>query len=251
MRLSYCVCLACVVASTVAVAAPPKINPKAKSSSAPAASSAAPGGGELKDQKEKVSYSLGLNFGRSLKAESVEVDTQKFLRGLQDGLTEAQALLTDEQIAEVLQAFQQEVMAKAEAKMKDLGAKNQKEGAAFLTANKKKQGVVALPSGLQYKVIKAGQGEKPAATDTVKTNYRGTLLDGTEFDSSYKRGEPATFPVNRVIKGWQEALQLMPVGSKWQLFVPAELAYGDQGMGPDIAPHSTLVFEVELLGIEK
>jgi FKBP-type peptidyl-prolyl cis-trans isomerase FklB len=138
---------------------------------------------------------------------------------------------------------------KQEAKMAQLGDTNKKEGAAFLAANKTKEGIVALPSGLQYKVEKQGTGPKPAAGDTVTCNYRGTLIDGKEFDSSYKRGQPASFPVSGVIRGWTEALQLMPVGSKWELFIPSDLAYGDRGAGPDIGPGSTLVFEVELLSI--
>jgi FKBP-type peptidyl-prolyl cis-trans isomerase FklB len=134
--------------------------------------------------------------------------------------------------------------------MQQAGETNKKEGEAFLAANKTKEGVVTLPSGLQYKVLKAGTGPKPSANDSVVCNYRGTLLDNTEFDSSYKRGQPATFPVGKVIKGWTEALQLMPVGSKWQLFIPSELAYGPRGAGPDIGPNATLIFEVELLSIQ-
>jgi FKBP-type peptidyl-prolyl cis-trans isomerase len=134
--------------------------------------------------------------------------------------------------------------------MKVAGEMNKKEGVEFLTANKSKEGVVMLPSGLQYKILTAGSGPKPTASDTVVCNYRGTLISGAEFDSSYKRGQPASFPVNGVIKGWTEALQLMPVGSKWQLFVPSELGYGDRGAGADIGPGATLIFEVELLSIQ-
>jgi FKBP-type peptidyl-prolyl cis-trans isomerase FklB len=137
-----------------------------------------------------------------------------------------------------------------ETKMAEEGAANKKEGDAFLAANKTKEGVVTLPSGLQYKILKAGTGPKPKTTDTVISNYKGTLINGTEFDSSYKRGQPATFPVGQVIKGWTEALQLMPVGSKWQIFVPADLAYGQRGAGPDIGPNATLIFEVELMSIK-
>ena len=141
-------------------------------------------------------------------------------------------------------------MAKQQEKAQQLGLANKKEGEEFLAANKSKEGVVTLPSGLQYKVLKEGTGPKPSATDSVACNYRGTLINGTEFDSSYKRGQPATFAVNGVIKGWTEALQLMPVGSKWQLFIPADLAYGERGAGADIGPNSTLIFEVELLSIQ-
>ena len=146
--------------------------------------------------------------------------------------------------------LQTEVRNKQQEKMKVTGELNKKESAEFLTTNKAKEGVVTLPSGLQYKILTAGTGPKPTATDTVVCNYRGTLISGAEFDSSYKRGQPASFPVNGVIKGWTEALQMMPVGSKWQLFVPSELAYGDRGAGADIGPGAALVFEVELLSIQ-
>jgi FKBP-type peptidyl-prolyl cis-trans isomerase FklB len=146
--------------------------------------------------------------------------------------------------------MQKEMHDKQQAKMQEEGAANKKEGDAFLAANKSKEGVVTLPSGLQYKILKAGTGPKPTANDTVECNYRGTLINGKEFDSSYKRGQPADFPVGGVIKGWTEALQLMPVGSKWQLFVPADLAYGDRGAGADIGPGETLIFEVELMSIQ-
>jgi FKBP-type peptidyl-prolyl cis-trans isomerase FklB len=147
--------------------------------------------------------------------------------------------------------FQNETRKAQEEKMQQASMTNKKEGTAFLEANKTKEGVKVLPSGLQYKVLKEGTGPKPSAADTVVCNYRGTLIDGKEFDSSYKRGEPATFPVNGVIKGWTEALQLMPVGSKWQLFLPADLAYGDRGAGADIGPGATLIFEVELMSIQQ
>jgi FKBP-type peptidyl-prolyl cis-trans isomerase FklB len=146
--------------------------------------------------------------------------------------------------------LQEETRKKQAEKAQQMGAANKTEGETFLAANKNKEGVITLPSGLQYKILQAGTGPKPAATDSVVCNYRGTLINGTEFDSSYKRGQPATFPVNGVIKGWTEALQLMPVGSKWQLFVPAQLAYGDRGAGADIGPNATLIFEVELLSIQ-
>jgi FKBP-type peptidyl-prolyl cis-trans isomerase FklB len=149
-----------------------------------------------------------------------------------------------------MMAVQAEYRQQQQERMQQLGAANKTEGETFLAANKAKDGVVTLPSGLQYKILKAGAGPKPAATDTVTVNYRGTLINGTEFDSSYKRGQPATFGVTGVIKGWTEALQLMPVGSKWQLFIPADLAYGERGAGADIAPNATLIFEVELLSIK-
>jgi FKBP-type peptidyl-prolyl cis-trans isomerase FklB len=227
-------------------AAPPRAGgqPAAETAAAPAGNSG------LRDQKEKVSYSLGLDIGRTLKMQAIDVDMNIIMQGCQDGLTGAQPLLTDEQIQEVMQTLQQEIMAREQQKMQAASGQNEDEGSKFLEANKKAKGVVTLPSGLQYKVVKMGSGPKPKATDTVKTHYKGTLISGTEFDSSYKRGEPAVFPVNQVIPGWTEALQLMPVGSKWELYVPAKLAYGERGAGQEIGPNSTLIFEVELLGIE-
>ncbi|MDC4225358.1 MAG: FKBP-type peptidyl-prolyl cis-trans isomerase [Candidatus Manganitrophus sp.] len=205
---------------------------------------------DLKTQKDKVSYSIGLDIGRNLKDQSIEVDPKLLAQGIQDA-TSGKHLLTDEEIQKVMSTFREEMQAKAAAQAKVIGDKNLKEGNAFLAENKKKKGVVTLPSGLQYKIITAGTGKKPKATDTVKTNYKGTLIDGTEFDSSYKRGEPASFPVEGVIPGWTEALQLMPVGSKWQLVVPPSLAYGPRGAGQAIGPNATLIFEVELLAIEE
>jgi FKBP-type peptidyl-prolyl cis-trans isomerase FklB len=204
----------------------------------------------LKTQKDKVSYAIGLNIGKSLRKDSVEVDPAIFARGVKDALTGAKALLTDDELKAVLTTLQGDLQKRQEETMRQAGEINKKAGDAFLAENKAKPGVVTLPDGLQYKVLTAGTGPKPAATDSVVCNYRGTLIDGTEFDSSYKRGQPATFPVNGVIKGWTEAVQLMPVGSKWQLFLPAELAYGNRGAGPQIGPNSTLIFEVELLSIQ-
>ncbi len=169
---------------------------------------------------------------------------------MKDALAGAKPLLTDEEVNAALTGLQTQVKAKADRQRQQAGEANMKEGAEFLASNKTKEGVVTLPSGLQYKIMKEGTGPKPAATDTVVCNYRGTLLNGKEFDSSYKRGQPATFPLNRVIKGWTEAVQLMPVGSKWQLFIPPDLAYGANGAGPDIGPNATLIFEVELMSIQ-
>ncbi len=213
----------------------------------------------LKDSKQKASYGIGLNIGRSMKAQAVDIDPDMLARGIKDALTGGKPLLSDQELQETmlvlqkeLQGKQREVEGKQAGASKAIGEKNKKEGDAFLAANTKKPGIKTLPSGLQYKVIKEGNGPIPKATDEVKTNYRGTLIDGTEFDSSYKRGEPATFPVKGVIAGWTEALQLMKVGSKWQLFVPAELAYGaNPRPGGPIGPNATLVFDIELLGIEK
>jgi len=204
----------------------------------------------LKTQKDKVSYALGMNLGTNLHKQSVEVDPAIVLRGMKDALAGGKMLQTEDEARAALTQLQTEVRNKQQEKMKVAGEANRKEGVEFLAANKSKEGVVTLPSGLQYKILTEGTGPKPAASDTVVCNYRGTLISGAEFDSSYKRGQPASFPVTGVIKGWTEALQIMPVGSKWQLFVPAELGYGDRGAGADIGPGATLIFEVELLSIQ-
>jgi len=204
----------------------------------------------LKDQKAKTSYALGMNIGHTVKGQSIDLDQSAFIQGMKDVLAGGKTLLTEEEMAAALAVLQTEMNGKAAEKAKILGEANKTEGAAFLAANKTKEGVVTLPTGLQYKIITPGTGPKPTAADTVICNYRGTLLDGKEYDSSYKRGQPATFPVGRVIKGWTEALQLMPVGSKWQLFIPGDLGYGGRGNGPDIGPNATLIFEVELISIQ-
>jgi FKBP-type peptidyl-prolyl cis-trans isomerase FklB len=191
-----------------------------------------------------------MNLGTSLKKQSVAVDPNILTRGLKDALAGGKTALTEDQARATLMEVQTEMRKKQQQEMQAAGEANKKEGAEFLAANKGKDGVVTLPSGLQYKILTQGTGPKPTASDSVVCNYRGTLLNGTEFDSSYKRGEPATFPVSGVIKGWTEALQLMPVGSKWQLFIPSDLAYGERSPAPEIAPDSTLVFEVELLSIQ-
>ena len=182
---------------------------------------------------------------------SVEIDPNIVARGIKDSLAGGKTLLTDDEAKTVMAAFQTQMRKKVEDKMQEDGAKNRKEGSAFLDANKTKDGVVTLPSGLQYKVLTQGTGPKPTAQDTVECNYKGTLIDGTEFDSTAKHGgKPATFPVSGVIKGWTEALQLMPVGSNWQLFIPGDLAYGQRGAGGVIGPNATLIFEVELISIQ-
>jgi FKBP-type peptidyl-prolyl cis-trans isomerase FklB len=240
-------------AATTPPATPPKAQtPAVKAHSATAAKSGTPL--TLKTQKEKFSYALGMNTGKrmadSLNKQSVPFDAAILARGMKDALAGGKTLLTDEQAQAVLTEVRNELQKKQQEKQQEASAANKKEGEAFLAGNKTKEGIVTLPSGLQYKIMKEGTGPKPTASDSVVCNYRGTLINGTEFDSSYKRGQPATFPVNGVIKGWTEALQLMPVGSKWQLFVPADLAYGDRGAGADIGPDATLIFEVELLSIE-
>ncbi len=205
----------------------------------------------LKSQKEKLSYALGTDLGNQLKKQSVEIDTDLFIQGVKDALSGAKGLMTEAEVRATITELSNELRKKQVEAMKQLGEKNKKEGEEFLTANKSKEGVVTLPSGLQYKVLTEGNGSKPGPDDTVVCQYRGTLINGTEFDSSYKRNQPATFPVKGVIKGWTEALQLMPVGSKWQLFVPSDLAYGERGAGPNIGPNATLIFEVELVSIKE
>ena len=205
----------------------------------------------LKNEKEKLSYALGMDLGNQLRRLAVEVDPTLFAKGLDDALTGGKPLLTEEESRAAVATLQAEMKRKQAEARKMGGEENQKAGEAFLAENKTKEGVVTLPSGLQYKILKAGDGKKPTETDTVEVNYRGTLVNGTEFDSSYSRGQPATFQVQGIIPGWSEALKLMPVGSKWQLFVPAQLAYGARGAPPNIGPDATLIFEVELLAIKQ
>ena len=204
----------------------------------------------LKSEKEKLSYAMGLDLGTQLKSRSVDIDPDVFARALKDALSGAKTLMTDAEAKAVITELQKVMLVKQAAEAKAAGEKNMKEGDAFMAANKAKDGVVTLPSGLQYKVITAGTGPKPTLEQTVVCHYRGTLIDGKEFDSSYKRGQPAAFPVKGVIKGWTEVLQLMPVGSKWQVFIPPDLAYGTRGAGADIGPNATLIFEIELVAIK-
>jgi FKBP-type peptidyl-prolyl cis-trans isomerase FklB len=244
--------------SATTPAAPAATTPKAATTAkaavkktGSAAKSAEPA--PLKTKKEKFSYALGMNIGSGLGAhlekQSVEVDSNLVAQGLKDSMAGGKTRLTEEEEKAVLTEVQNDVRKEQQEKAEQAGAKNKAEGDAFLAGNKDKEGVVALPDGMQYKVLTAGTGPKPVATDSVVCNYRGTLINGTEFDSSYKRGQPATFGVGQVIKGWTEALQLMPVGSKWQLFIPANLAYAEKGAGGEIGPNSTLIFEVELISI--
>lgn len=205
----------------------------------------------FKNEKEKASYAFGLNTAGAWKRNDIadQLDVDAFARGLKDSLA-GQQKLTEEEIHTTLTSYNQVMTAKREEKRKADGEKNKKAGEAFLAENKTKPGVITLPSGLQYKIITEGTGEIPKATDTVSVNYRGTLLDGTEFDNSAKRGGPATFPVRGVIAGWTEALQLMKTGSKWTLFIPSDLAYKDRGSPPNIGPNAALIFEVELVSIK-
>ena len=212
----------------------------------------------LKDDKDKVSYSLGVDIGRTLQKFQLDLNEGALSQGIADVLGNKPMAMTDQELQQTLQAFQQKMMQKQQDAMskkqeenKVVSDKNKADGKKFLDDNAKKTDVKTTPSGLQYKVIKQGSGDKPKDTDVVETNYRGTTIDGKEFDSSAKHGSSFSFPVNGVIKGWSEALKMMPVGSKWELFVPSDLAYGDEGYGEDIPPGATLVFEVELLGIKK
>jgi FKBP-type peptidyl-prolyl cis-trans isomerase FklB len=234
--------------------------PAAKTSTSSASSAKTPAkkkttaAAPLTSRKDKFSYALGMNIasglGANLKKQNVEVDWSLVAQGLKDGASGGKTRLTEDEAKAVLTEVQNDVRKEQQEKMKEAADKNKTEGQAFLAANKDKEGVKTTASGLQYKVITEGTGPKPTASDTVVCNYKGTLIDGKEFDSSYKRGEPATFPVSGVIKGWTEALQLMPVGSKWQLFIPSDLAYGERGAGAEIGPNSTLIFEVELISIK-
>lgn len=203
----------------------------------------------LKTDKDKESYAIGLNMGQQMHKDSVDIDPSILLRGMKDGMAGGKTLMTDQEVKAAMDALRADLRAKQEAKLQKEAIDNKSEGDKFLAENKTKDGVVTLPSGLQYKVLVEGTGPKPTAADSVVCNYRGAFLNDTEFDSSYKRGKPSTFPVTGIIKGWTEALQLMPVGSKWQLFIPPDLAYGERGR-PGIGPNSTLVFEVELVSIE-
>jgi FKBP-type peptidyl-prolyl cis-trans isomerase len=206
---------------------------------------------ELKTPKEKLSYAIGLEIGTSLKKIPEEIDYAVLVQAIEDGLKGKEPLLTQQQALEVKKEFTKKVHEERARERMELAEKNQKEGELFLAENKKKEGVVTTESGLQYLVLHEGDGTKPKATDQVKVHYRGTLIDGTEFDSSYTRGKPATFSLKGVVAGWTEALQLMKVGSKYRLFIPSELAYGKHGRGPKIGPNAVLIFELELLEIVK
>ena len=202
---------------------------------------------KLDQPKQRISYTIGLNIGRDFVSQDVDIDTAALMAGVRDGLGGQKPRLSDDEMLAEVKAFREAMMAKQEAKQKELATKNQTEGAAFLAKNAKEPGVVVRESGLQYKVLKEGTGAIPTKESIVKVHYRGTLLDGSVFDSSYERNEPLTLPVGGVIPGWTEALTMMKEGSKWQLYIPAELGYGEEGAPPVIGPHATLLFEVELL----
>ena len=204
---------------------------------------------ELKTETEKVSYAIGMDIGNSLKRLETDIDTNALRQGADDVLQGKKTLMTQDEVMKTMQEFAKNLQANQEKKTKEKAGKNLEEGKKFLEENAKKEGVVTTKSGLQYQVITEGKGAKPKATDRVSVHYKGTLLDGTTFDSSYDRGQPATFPLNAVIPGWTEGVQLMSVGSKYKLWIPAELGYGERGAGPKIGPNATLTFEVELLSI--
>ena len=200
--------------------------------------------------EKKASYSIGVDFLSRMKSQGAQLDVNSLIQGLKDGEAGNKTALTADEMTQALKDFQAKVASEKTEKQNKIAADNLATGKAFLGANAKKEGVITTKSGLQYKVIKAGEGAMPTADDTVVTHYKGTLIDGQEFDNSYKRKQPATFPVNGVIKGWTEALQLMKVGAKWQLFIPSEIAYGESKRGKIIQANSTLVFDIELLEIK-
>lgn len=206
---------------------------------------------KLDTEDQRASYGMGVNLGLRIKQDTITIDMDTFLQGIRDGAGDGEMLMTEEEIVAEMQAFQERQQAEAQAQAGKLAADNLAEGVAFLAENATKDGVVTTESGLQYKIITAGEGAVPTTDSSVEVHYAGTLIDGTEFDSSYKRGSTVSFPVTGVIPGWTEALQLMPVGSKWQLFIPSELAYGAGGTGGGpIGPNATLIFEVELVAIQ-
>jgi len=204
---------------------------------------------QLKDENDRVNYSLGHQIGGDFKRQGVEVRPALVVKGIQDALSGAEPLMTPEEMNKALMDLKKRIVTAQREERKQAAEDNLAKGKAFLEENAKKEGVETLPSGLQYKVIQEGSGATPEATDTVVVHYRGTLIDGTEFDSSYSRGNPATFRADRVIRGWTEALQMMKEGAKWQLFIPPDLGYGQGGAGAKIGPNSTLIFEVELISV--
>ena len=206
---------------------------------------------KLDTPKSRISYTIGVNIGQDFKSQNMDVDPDVLLMGLKDVLSGKELQLTEEEMVQEVQNFQQEMQAKMAAEMEAVATKNKAEGESFLAENAKQEGIVVTESGLQYKILEPGEGDAPGPADLATVHYRGTLIDGTQFDSSYDRGQPATFPVGGVIPGWTEALQLMKPGARFQLFIPADLAYGERGAGQDIGPNATLLFDVELISVEK
>lgn len=205
----------------------------------------------LTTDKEKLSYSIGADLGKNFKSQGIDINPEALAKGMQDGMTGTQLILTEQQMKDVLNKFQKELMAKRSSELNKKSDENKVKGEAFLAQNKAKTGVTVLPSGLQYKIIEAGKGAKPGKTDTVTVEYTGHLIDGTVFDSTEKTGKPATFQVSQVIPGWTEALQLMPAGSTWEIYVPSNLAYGPRSVGGPIGPNETLVFKIHLISVKK
>lgn len=240
---------ACVVRAQQAPAKSPT-TPSAKAPAAAPAQSPAPAPA-FKTQKEKVSYAIGMEMGKGVKSQGIDVDPSILAQGLRDAMSGAKPQMSEDELKQVITGLQQEMRQKQMQMQEAAGAENKTKGDAFLAENSKKDGVVALPDGLQYKILSAGTGKKPAETDTVMCNYKGTFLDGTEFDSSAQAGKPVPFEVKNVIPGFKEVLQLMPVGSKWQVFIPSNLAYGERGAGNVIGPNATLIFEIELVSIQE
>jgi FKBP-type peptidyl-prolyl cis-trans isomerase len=245
---------ACGVRAQQAPAKAPAAPPAKAPVAAPAQSTAGQAPAQapvFKTQKEKVSYAIGMEMGKGVKVQGIEVDPAIMMQGLKDALSGGKPQMSEEELRQVMTALQQEIRQKQMQAQQAAATENKTKGDAFLAENAKKDGVVALADGLQYKILTAGQGKKPAESDTVLCNYKGTFLDGTEFDSSAKAGKPVPFEVKNVIPGFREVLQLMPVGSKWQVFVPSNLAYGERGAGGVIGPNATLIFEVELVSIQE
>jgi FKBP-type peptidyl-prolyl cis-trans isomerase len=245
---------ACGVRAQQAPAKAPAAPPAKAPAAAPAQSTAGQAPAQapvFKTQKEKVSYAIGMEMGKGVKVQGIEVDPAIMMQGLKDALSGGKPQMSEEELRQVMTALQQEIRQKQMQAQQAAATENKTKGDAFLAENAKKDGVVALADGLQYKILTAGQGKKPAESDTVLCNYKGTFLDGTEFDSSAKAGKPVPFEVKNVIPGFREVLQLMPVGSKWQVFVPSNLAYGERGAGGVIGPNATLIFEVELVSIQE
>ena len=206
---------------------------------------------KLDTPKNRISYTIGVNIGQDFKSQKLDIDAEAFMEGIKDSMAGKELRMTEEEMTSEIQTFQQELQAKMMAEMEAVATKNKADGEAYLADNAKKEGVVVTDSGLQYKVLEAGEGDAPAPSDIVTVHYRGTLVDGTQFDSSYDRGQPATFPVGGVITGWTEALQLMKPGAKYQLAIPSGLAYGERGAGQVIGPNAVLLFDIELISVEK